>query len=303
MTEDMSPRPRRQPMVTCGNCGRANDPGRGSARCWYCDAELPSSELQLFDVEGHGWRFGQDDDRTPWAVAADVAKSFDYRDARDALRMLDDEEKGTREVRTPGGPQQMKVVFEDGLWELIFRSTKPEAKAIKKRVKAILREIRETGSYSVVRRELPQDYSSALRALADEHDAHQITQRQRDAAELRAAELAEPAAAWNVLAEAKGDYSLREAAQILNRDPLISTGQNRLARYLRDIGWTDTSKQPYQHQVNNGRLRRRPTSYAHPHTGEREASSQVRITPKGLKDLRRRMAGQQPLVVIEGSAS
>lgn len=107
------------------------------------------SALQLFDVEGANWRFGQDHDGTPWAVATDVARSFDYRDAEKATRLLDEDEKGTRIVGTPGGPQELAVIYEDGLWELVFLSRKPEAKAIKKRVKAILKEIRETGSYAV----------------------------------------------------------------------------------------------------------------------------------------------------------
>jgi hypothetical protein len=39
----MSPRPKRRPMITCGNCGRANDPDRGSKKCWYCGEDLPSA--------------------------------------------------------------------------------------------------------------------------------------------------------------------------------------------------------------------------------------------------------------------
>src|SRR5690606_37697735 len=240
----VSPRPPRRPMVACSNCGRANDPDRGSKKCWFCGADLPGAGLQVFDVEGSGWRFGQDDDGTSWAVAADVAKSFDHSNTSVMLRMLDEEEKGLRTVYTPGGPQEMKVVFEDGIWELIFRSAKPEAKAIKKRVKAILREIRETGSYQAAPAQpLPRTYSEALRELADAVE-------QRDAAEARIAELEPAADAWEKLAEAKGDYSVREAAQILSRDPLITTGQNRLFAYLRQIGWLDKSGIPYQAQVD-----------------------------------------------------
>jgi len=283
-------------MVACSNCGRANDPDRGSKKCWFCGADLPGAGLQVFDVEGSGWRFGQDDDGTPWAVAADVAKSFDHSNTSVMLRMLDEEEKGLRTVYTPGGPQEMKVVFEDGIWELIFRSAKPEAKAIKKRVKAILREIRETGSYQAAPAQpLPRTYSEALRELADAVE-------QRDAAEARIAELEPAADAWEKLAEAKGDYSVREAAQILSRDPLITTGQNRLFAYLRQIGWLDKSGIPYQAQVDLGRILPLATSFVHPRTGERKPSSQVRVTVKGLKELRTRMAGQQQLVVIEGGA-
>lgn len=101
----------------------------------------------VFDVQGANWRFGSDDAGRNWVVAGDIAKSMDYRDAANALRAVDDDEKGTQIVSTPGGPQEMKVIFEEGIWELIFLSRKPEAKAIKARVKAILKQIRETGRF------------------------------------------------------------------------------------------------------------------------------------------------------------
>lgn len=101
----------------------------------------------VFDVQGSDIRFGQTEDGTSYSVAADFAKSMGYRDAEKATRLLDEDEKGTQIVGTPGGPQAMAVIYEDGMWELIFRSTLPGAKAIKKRVKAILREIRETGRF------------------------------------------------------------------------------------------------------------------------------------------------------------
>lgn len=108
---------------------------------------MNDSTPATFAVGDRTWRFGTTDTGRPYAVAADVAKTFDYRDAANALRALDDDEKGTQIVSTPGGSQQMNVIYEDGLWELIFLSRKPEAKAIKKRVKEILRQIRETGQY------------------------------------------------------------------------------------------------------------------------------------------------------------
>ena len=74
--------------------------------------------MQIFSVGERPWRFGVTDAGIPYAVAADVAKSFDQRDADRVLRLLDEDEKGTQIVGTPGGPQQMKVIYEDGLWEL-----------------------------------------------------------------------------------------------------------------------------------------------------------------------------------------
>lgn len=119
------------------------------------------SDVMLYDVLGNDWRWGQDAHGV-YAVAADVAKSFDYRDAANALRVLDADEKGTQIVSTLGGDQRLSVIYEDGIWELIFRSSKPEAKAIKKRVKQILREIRQDGIY--IQDSMPE----ALRVRADE---------------------------------------------------------------------------------------------------------------------------------------
>ena len=253
-------------------------------------------EAFTFPATGAAVRVVTVDDE-PWFVAVDVTTVLGITQTHRALAGLDEDEKGRHSMTTPGGDQQVSIVNEPGLYSLILRSRKPEAKAFKRWVTHdVLPAIRRTGSYSAVpAHDIPRTLPEALRAYADAVE-------QRDAAEARIAELEPAADAWDALAEAKGDYSLREAAQILNRDPLINTGQNRLARYLRDIGWVDNTKQPYQREVDNGRLVRRATSYSHPRTGERESSSQVRITPKGLKELRRRMAGQPALVVIEGSA-
>jgi len=239
------------------------------------------SELQIFDVEGHSIRFGVAEDGRPYSVAADYAKAMRYAKTQNATDLLDEDEKGHAIIVTPGGPQRLAVIYEDGMWELIFRSTLPGAKAIKKRVKAILREIRETGSYSAVpeTRALPQTFAEALRAYADEVDAHEATKQ-------RAAELEGPASAWDALADAEGDYSVREAAQILNRDPDISTGQNRLFKTMHDIGWIDGRGEPYQRHVDAQRIRRRTASYDHPRTGDPVLYSQVRITAKGLEKLR-----------------
>ncbi|MBN0617429.1 Bro-N domain-containing protein, partial [Pseudomonas aeruginosa] len=54
-------------------------------------------------------------DDQPWFVAADVSCALEYRIAGDMTRNLDDDEKGTQIVRTPGGDQEMLVINESGL--------------------------------------------------------------------------------------------------------------------------------------------------------------------------------------------
>ncbi|MDR0509609.1 MAG: hypothetical protein LBH06_00775 [Rikenellaceae bacterium] len=62
--------------------------------------------------------------------------------------MLDDDEKGVRKTDSLGGRQEMLFVTESGLYALIMRSRKSEAKAFRKWVTTeVLLSIRKYGSY------------------------------------------------------------------------------------------------------------------------------------------------------------
>ena len=75
---------------------------------------------------------------------------------------------------TVGGVQQTNFVNEDGLYDTILDSRKPEAKRFRKWITSeVLPSIRKTGQYSVT---TPQTYAEALRRLADEVEARERTQ-------------------------------------------------------------------------------------------------------------------------------
>jgi prophage antirepressor-like protein len=87
-------------------------------------------------------------DAEPWVVAADACAALDITNPRSSLALLDEDEKGVHTMDTLGGPQQMAVVNEPGLYSLILRSRKPEAKAFKRWIThEVLPAIRKTGSY------------------------------------------------------------------------------------------------------------------------------------------------------------
>lgn len=65
-------------------------------------------------------------------------------------RNLDEDEKGTQIVRTPGGQQKTSVISESGLFAAILKSRKPEARKFRKWVTSeVLPSIRKTGSYAM----------------------------------------------------------------------------------------------------------------------------------------------------------
>ena len=86
----------------------------------------------------------------PWWVLADVCRALGLERTDSVARRLDPDEKGTHLVSTPGGPQEMTIINESGLYMVIFRFDKPEAKAFKRWVThEVLPSIRRTGRYEL----------------------------------------------------------------------------------------------------------------------------------------------------------
>lgn len=88
-------------------------------------------------------------DNQPWFVASDVCNALGYINSRDAVaKHLDDDEKGVANSDTLGGKQQLTIINESGLYALVLRSRKPEARKFAKWVTSeVLPSIRQTGSY------------------------------------------------------------------------------------------------------------------------------------------------------------
>ena len=79
-----------------------------------------------------------------WAVAADVTKALEFRDANVATRKMPEKYKDTHKVRTLGGNQEMTILSEQGLYRLIMRSHKPEAEEFQDWVFDVLKTLRQS---------------------------------------------------------------------------------------------------------------------------------------------------------------
>lgn len=115
-------------------------------------------------------------------------------------------------------------------------------------------------------------------------------------AEAHALELEAPASAWKHMASSHGDYMVRDAAKVLSRDPNIDIGQQRLFKFMQAEGWIFRERgawKPYQSQVDNGRLvQKLNRPYLNERTGLMEVPApSIRITPKGMAELHRRLGG------------
>lgn len=106
-------------------------------------------EIQVFNFEQNEVRTLQVNNQ-PYFVLADVCKVLDLTNSRAVSKRLDVDEKGVTQIYTPGGNQKVQIINESGLYAVILRSDKPQAKQFRKWITAeVLPTLRKTGTYSV----------------------------------------------------------------------------------------------------------------------------------------------------------
>ena len=119
-------------------------------------------------------------DGEPWFVLKDVCAVVGIGSAHKVADRLDEDERNQIPLTDAiGRKQETTIISESGLYNVILRSDKPEAKPFRKWVTAeVLPSIRKTGGYMI-----PQDYPAALRALADaeEQKLKLLAENQRQA--------------------------------------------------------------------------------------------------------------------------
>ena len=109
------------------------------------------NEIITFEFKNMDVRVIEDGNGNPWWVAGDVCEILELKNTSMSIGNLDDDEKGINKVYTPGGEQSVVTINEPGLYTLILRSNKPEAKAFKRWIThEVLPSIRKTGEYKTL---------------------------------------------------------------------------------------------------------------------------------------------------------
>lgn len=115
--------------------------------------------------EGHTVTMLTDDQGDLWWFADEVCAALGLSH-KQAVSRLDEDEKGVRITDTPGGPQHKAIINESGLYSLILRSRKPEAKRFRRWVThEVLPSIRKTGHYVAPRSPLADRSPIATRSI------------------------------------------------------------------------------------------------------------------------------------------
>ena len=112
--------------------------------------------------------------------AKDLAEVLDYYRSDKALKVLDDDEKILVSLRGETG-QKRKTWFitESGVFHLIIKSTKPEAKKSRKWITSeVLPTIRKAGSYQPDQVSQKQSQLEDVKVLLDTRKTRQVSRNQ-----------------------------------------------------------------------------------------------------------------------------
>lgn len=188
-----------------------------------------SDDLIPFDFNGASVRVINEGGNALF-IAADVAEHLDHRDATSLVRGLDDDERGAREVCTPSGTQKMTVITEAGLYRLVMRSNKPEAKPFQKWAAKVIEQVRKTGSYSVA----PANDGNLIAALGDPNILRVLLSNYAERLEAANAQIAADApkvALADRCVSSSDMLGVRETAKLLR------VNERELVHYLIDKGY------------------------------------------------------------------
>ncbi len=192
------------------------------------------NDIQIFNYSGNEVRTIQKDGE-PWFVLRDVCQVLGTVNDRNVAARLDADEKGVHQMDTPGGTQSMTIISESGLYDVILRSDKPEAKPFRKWVTAeVLPSIRKHGAYMTENTlenmiASPEFGIKLLTALQEERE-------QRVKLEAKVESDAPKVLFADAVNASHTTILVGELAKLLKQNGK-DIGQNRLFAYLRDNGY------------------------------------------------------------------
>lgn len=212
---------------------------------------------QVFENSEFGkLRVTQDESGEPWFVAKDVCDALGL-DTSHVRRGLDDDEVTTLPNWQGKGAAPL-IVSEAGLYSLVLKSRKPEAKRFRRWVTHdVLPSIRRDGGYMVARDETPEETMARAVLLAQKTIERQKAQID---------EMRPKALFADAVAASDGTCLVGELAKMMTQAG-FTVGQNRLFAILRNDGYLGKSGSnrnvPLQRYVEQGLFKIKETAVSH----------------------------------------
>ena len=239
------------------------------------------SNIRIFNYNSVEVRTIQNDGE-PWFVLKDVCNVLHIGNSRDVVARLDQDEKGVGQIDTLGGKQEMTIINESGLYNVILRSDKPEAKPFRKWVTSeVLPTIRRHGLYATP--------DTVEKMLADPDTTIKLleTIKQERAARMALEAKAEADKPKVLFADAVSashtSILVGDLAKLLRQNG-VEIGQNRLFSFLREKGYLCSQGERYnlptQRSMDRGWFQVKETTINQPN-GSVRITRTVKVTGKG----------------------
>ena len=257
-----------------------------------------NNEIQKFDFKGAPLRTLTDKAEEPWFVAKDVCDILGT-DTRDLHKILESDEitnVDSIHIAQNGGKAPL-IISEPGLYRLVMKSRKPEAKEFQRWVThEVLPSIRKTGGY-IPTSESDSDEDIMARAVLVAQKTIERKNQQLQAKDAQIKVLEPKARFADAVAASDGTCLIGELAKMLRQNGL-KVGQNRLFRILRDDGYlgkpASNRNVPTQRAMELGLFRIKETTVTHA-DGHTTVSRTPKVTGKGQTYFIRRYCLQPSL--------
>lgn len=246
-----------------------------------------NNEMQKFDFKGASLRTLTDEAGEPWFVAKDVCDILELTNPAVALQSLDDDEKtnlSNSYVWSESGRRPL-IISEPGLYRLVMRSRKPEAKEFQRWVThEVLPQIRKTGGY-IPTTAADDDMTILAKAVMIGQRTMEAQKQKIAEHQTRIVELEPKARFADAVAASDGTCLVGELAKMLRQNGM-DIGQNRLFRLLQADGYLGKSGSnrnvPTQRAMDLGLFRIKETTVTHA-DGHTTVSRTPKVTGKGQR--------------------
>lgn len=234
------------------------------------------NDLQIFKYNGKEVRTIQKDGE-PWWVLKDVCEVLGLSSPHKVFERLDDDEKGRNQIPTLGGEQEMTVINESGLYNVILRSDKPEAKPFRKWVTSeVLPSIRKNGGYIANQENLTPEQIVANALIVAQNI---ISQKDKQIEQMKP-----KAEFFDAVADSRTAISMNEVSKVLG---IKGYGRNNLFEFLRNNGILDRWNVPYQRYIDCGWFRVIEQKYTR--QGEPCVTTKTLVYQKGVDAIRKKI--------------
>ena len=240
------------------------------------------SNIRIFNYNSVEVRTIQKDGE-PWFVLRDVCNVLGLgTPARVAERLDTDEVSQTHITDSMGRQQETTIINESGLYNVILRSDKPEAKPFRKWVTSeVLPTIRRHGMYATpdtVEKMLadPDTTIKLLETIKQERAARLALEAQAEADKLKVLFA-------DAVSASHSSILVGDLAKLLRQNG-VEIGQNRLFRFLREKGYLCSQGERYnlptQRSMDRGWFQVKETTINQP-DGSIRITRTVKVTGKG----------------------